>query len=243
MKNIARFGTVVLAVGFLAAFALPALGQSLFSRGFCGLSLGGLFPTGEFNQHVPQEGYGAAAYYTWRLGRSPLLVGVEAAYSEYGHAHRVEYLEGIPEAGVDVDTSNSIAQGLLLLRLQPRSGRIVTFVEGLAGMSYLWTETTIGDPDDEGSYSASETNLYDFTWTAGVGAGVSFRLKAPGGGSDPELSRAGGFLELKVRYMAGGWAEYLKKGSIVVDGNGYTYTPERSTTNVITVQVGFSWFF
>ncbi len=204
--------------------------------------MGGLFPTGAFNDHVRQEGYGVACYYARRLGRSPFLVGGEINYSEYGHSRRVEYLEGIPEVGVDVDTTNSIVQGLLLLRLQPRTGRVLSFVEALAGVGYFWTETTIGDSEaDEGPYS-SETNLDDFAWTAGLGGGLSIRLSKPRA-SDLEFARGGAFLEIKARYMAGGRAEYLKKGSIIVDGNSYTFTPERSATSAVTVQIGFSWFF
>lgn len=242
MRSPARIGAIVLTVGLLVWFAVPAAGQSLLPRKLGGISLGGLFPTGAFNQHVSQEGYGVAAYYAHRLGPSPFLLGGEISYFEYGHAHRVEYLQGIPEVGVDVDTSNSIAQGLLTLRFQPRRGRIVSFAEALAGLSYIWTESTIGNNAPDNWPIASETNFDDVTWTAGVGAGLSFRLRKPRG-SAPEFARSGAFLELKVRYMAGGQAQYLKKGSIVVVGNAYTFTPERSATSFVTVQLGLSWFY
>jgi hypothetical protein len=51
------------------------------------------------------------------------------------------------------------------------------------------------------------------------------------------------FFELKVRYLAGGQADYLKKGSLVFDGNDYYFTPDRSATSVITVQAGISLVF
>jgi hypothetical protein len=242
MKILERLAWIGLAATFLLFPAPPALGQSFQARNLGGFSLGGLFPTGAFNDHVSQEGYGLAGYYAKRIGAGPLLVGLEFTYSEYGHSRRVEYLEGIPEVGVNVDTTNSIAQSLLLLRLQPRSGRVMSFVEALAGVGYLWTESAIGDNDDDDVTSASETNFDDWTWTAGVGAGISFRLrKWQGSGAD--IAGRGAFLELKARYMAGGRAEYLKKGSIIVVGNEYSFTPERSATSAFTVQVGLSWFF
>jgi len=231
-----------LAAALLILTAVPALGQSLSLRNLVGLAGGGLFPAGAFNDHVTQEALGAALYYARRAGRSPFLLGIEFSYSDYGHAKRIEYLEGIPDVGVDVNTYNSIVQGLLLLRLQPRSGRVLTYVEALAGASYLWTQTTIGDYDDDDDYLASETNFDDWTWAAGAGAGLSVRVDKgriePSGQWHPRT-----FLEIKVRYMAGGQASYLKKGSIVVEGDGYSFTPERSATSFFTAQVGVSFLF
>lgn len=242
MKIPERLVWIGLAAIFLLFAARPALGQSLRTRGLAGFSLGGLFPTGAFNDHVSQEGYGLAGYYARRIGAGPLLVGVEFSYSEYGHSRRVEYLEGIPEVGVKVDTTNSISQGLLLLRLQPLRGRVTSFVEALAGVGYLWTESAIGGGDDDDGTLASETNFDDWTWTAGVGAGISFRLWK-WSGTDADIAGRGAFLELKARYMAGGQAEYLKRGSIIVVGNEYSFTPERSATSTFTVQAGLTWLF
>jgi len=232
-----------LAVALVVFPAVPAFGQSLAQRNLVGLACGGLFPTGAFNDHVSQEAFGMALYYAKRAWRSPFLLGIELSYSDYSHVRRIEYLEGIPEVGVNVDTYNSIAQGLLFLRLQPLSGRVLAYVEALAGASYLWTQTTIGDYDDDGGDSlASETNFEDWTWAAGAGAGLSIRV-------DKGRIEASGqwhpwtFLEIKVRYMAGGRARYLKQGSIVVEGDGYSFTPERSATSFFTAQAGISFLF
>jgi hypothetical protein len=240
MKFLKRLAWIGLAATLLLFPAFPAFGQSYQARSQFGLSLGGLFPTGAFNHHVSQEGYGLATCYARRIGAGPLLVGAEFLYSEYGHTRRVEYLEGIPEVGVKVDTTNSIFQGLLLLRLQPRRGRVTSFIEALAGVSYLWTESAIGG-DDEGTL-ASETNFDDWAWAAGVGAGLSFRLKEQKVGG-AVIEDRGVYLELKARYMAGGQAEYLKKGSIIVVGNEYSFTPERSATSFFSIQAGVSWVF
>jgi hypothetical protein len=240
MRHPGRIGRIVLAAGLLAGPALPAFSQAVLPRYLLSVAVGGLFPTGAFNEHVGQEGYGCMASFARRLWHSPLLAGCEFDFSEYGHSRRYEYLEGIPDVGVPVNTTNSLGQLLLLLRLQPRSGRLTTFVEALAGCSYFSTETTIGNSGVDDEPMASETNFDDATWTAGLGAGLSFQIWKQ---SIPEYSHRGTFLELKVRYMAGGKAEYLKKGSIVVVGNEYTLTPERSATSFLTVQAGITWFF
>jgi hypothetical protein len=233
---------IVLLAGLLFLPASLSFGQSDLPRGLYGLSCGGLFPAGGFNDHVSQNGFGLDFYYGRRIGQAPLFVGLEISVSFYGHVRRQEYLEGIPEVGVDVDTYNNIGQGLLFIRLQPRRGTVVTFIEGLAGISDLFTETTISGRGYESEEISSETNLEDFTVTAGAGAGLSVRLDKSRG-RDPDRARRGGFLEFKVRYMAGGRADYLKKGSIVVEGNQFTFTPERSATSFVTAQVAFSWFF
>jgi hypothetical protein len=240
MRRKGRIARIVLAAGLLAWPVLSARGQTVLPRKVCSLSIGGLFPTGAFNEHVGRPGFGLAFSFAWRLWNSPLFAGAEIDYAEYGHSRRYEYLEGIPDVGVPVDTTNSISHGFFLLRLQPRGGRIMSFVEALAGFTYLWTETSIGNHDVGDPAMASETNFDDDTWAAGVGAGLSFQISAP---ADPKFARRGAFIELKARYMAGGRAEYLKKGSIVITGNEYSFTPERSATSFLAVQAGLTWFF
>ncbi|HMA54382.1 MAG TPA: hypothetical protein VKT17_07955 [Acidobacteriota bacterium] len=231
-------GKIILMAGLLFFPALPSSGQAPPFRNISGLTAGGLFPTGPFNDHVSQEGVGLGGFYARRLGSSPLLVGADLSFADYGHTSWVAYLLGVPEIGVD--TKNSIIQGLALLRIQPRTGRVKTFVEGLAGISYLYTATAVGTLDD-GS-TDWETNHHDWTWTAGAGAGLSILL-GKSWAADPGESPRRTFFELKVRYLAGGQADYLKKGSLVFDGSDYVLTPDRSATSVITVQAGFSVVF
>ncbi len=218
----------VLAVALLAGAGL-SFGQAPQFRNLIGVAAGGLFPAGAFNDHVRQEGVGAGFFYARRLGPSPLLAGVELSFFDYGHKSWVAYLLGLPE--VVGDTSNSIFQGLAVLRIQPRTGRVTTFVEGLAGFSDFFTATAVGT-DDEGE-TDWELDLDDWTWAAGVGAGMSILVgKRPPAASGEKLHRT--FFEIKARYLAGGRADYLKKGS---------FTPERSATSVITVQAGLSFVF
>jgi hypothetical protein len=241
---LAAFARIILTGGLLAGMVIAAFGQSRLPRTLDGLALGGLFPTGAFNQHVSQEGLGAAAYYARRLGRSPLMLGLEVSYAEYGHVYREEFAADSPDGVVDVNTSNNLSQAVVLLRLQPRRGRIMTFLEALAGASYFWTRTTVGEsePEEDLSPLAADNDFEDIAWSAGVGAGLSVQLMKSEK-ADPTFPRSGLFLELKVRYMAGGQAEYLKKGSIVVVGGEYTFTPERSATSHVTVQLGLSFLY
>jgi hypothetical protein len=242
MKIRSAIKPTVLLAGLLFSVALPSFGQSGLPRHMYGLAFGGLFPVGDFNDHVSQDGFGVGLYYGWRLRHTPLFMGVEFSVSLYGHSRREEFLEGIPEVPLDVVTENNIGQSFLFVRLQPRSGRVTTFVEGLAGISYFWTDTTITGHGLSDNDISSNTNFDDGTWAAGGGAGLSVRLGRPRVQVSGRAQR-GAFLEFKVRYLAGGWANYLKKGSIVVEGNEFSFTPERSATSFVTAQAGFSWFF
>lgn len=233
---------IVFAAVMLFGPAILSFAQSLQPRVLRGFSLGGLFPTGAFNEHVKQDGLAVGFYLAIRAGNSPVFIGAELSGSDYGHAHRHVSLEGIPEVRLDVDTSNSIGQGLLFVRIQPAIGYVMTYVEGLAGLSYLFTETTISEHEYPYDEVGSDVNFHSLTVTAGAEAGLSIRLNKRRA-QDPDRGWGGSFIDLKVRYMAGGRASYLKEGALVVEGNDVAYFPDRSATSFITVQAGFSWFF
>jgi hypothetical protein len=236
--------------GRAAGFLLPAallffsavlsFGQPPASRNIWGISTGGLFPTGAFNDHVSQEGFALGLFFGRRPWNAPVYLGFELSGSFYGYAHRHEFLEGIPEVRFDVETFNNIIQGLLFLRAQPRRGAVRPFVEGLAGVSYLYTDTTISGHEFPWDEVGSDTNFSDFTVTAGAGGGLAIHL----GWSRvryPDRPRGETLLDIKVRYMAGGRAKYLKQGSIVVVGDQLTYSYDESATSFITVQAGLSF--
>jgi len=217
---------------------VPSFGQPGRSpAGLRGFTLGGLFPSGAFDSHVGRDGGTAAIHLAKRSGLSSFFVGLELSFGYYGHVHRHAYMDNIPEVQLDVDTYNNIAQGLFFVRLQPRVGDVSPYVEGLAGVSYIFTDTTVSDDDAEDDV-AYNINFDDWTVTAGAGAGVIVRLhKRRGGGG------GGTFLDFKVRYMAGGRATYLTQGGLVVEGDQVRYTVDRSGTSFVTVQAGLTWFF
>ena len=215
-------GTLLAAL-FLISSALSAFAQSGLVRRTWGGSLGGLSPTGEFRDRIDRVGIGIGLFYGWRIGNAPIFVGGEFTAQEIGHKLIT----------TDADSYNSLLQGLAFVRLRPRTGSVVTYLEALAGLSYVTTETDYGL--DEYGDAIIETDSDDIVLAAGFGGGVSFRLGRRGA----ETGRLGGgtYLDLKVRYMTGGRASYL----VVLPDE--SLLPERSRTDFLTVQVGFSWFF
>jgi hypothetical protein len=187
-----------------------------------GFTAGGLFPMGEFNSKVGKDAVGASLFYAWRVKDAPVFFGAEAA----GHIYAYSLFS-------NDDTYNFVAQGLAFLRLQPMTGSVVAYLEAVAGVNYLNTSTEYYD-EDTGEYY-SETEFDDVTVAAGVGAGLCMQL----GRGPRSLGRDGRptYLDFKVRYMFGGRADYL-----IEAGDG-SLSPERSKTNVVTLQIGLTWFF
>ena len=213
---------VALAGLLILSFVLASYGQAGLPRRTWGCAASGLFPTGDFNRHTGKNSFGAGLYGGWRIGNSPLLFGIEADAQFNG----VSLFR-------KSDSYNTVLQGLAFLRLQPRSGTVITYVEVVAGCNYLSTETVYaGDIEDEDS---STIEIQDVTPAAGAGAGLCIKLDRhaanPGGKGRPT------YLEFKVRYVAGGHANYMKELA------GGTLVPEHSATSFITAQMGLSWFF
>lgn len=213
---------IVLAAIFLISSASFAWGQAGPPRRAWGMMAGGLFPMGEFNYKVGMDAIGASVFFAWRIGRTPVYGGVEAA----GHIY--------PRSlGVDDDSYNTVIQWLAFLRLQPRGRSAVPCLEVLAGLHFLRTSTVYYD--DYYSEYYTETDFQGIAAAAGAGAGLCMPL----GRGARTTTRFGkpSYLEFKVRYMLGDRADYLRE---LADGS---FGKERSRTDFLTAQIGLSWFF
>jgi len=208
-----------------------------------GLTLGGGFPLGEFRANIGHPGGGLDFFLGTRLGNSSFVAGFDLSYILYGIESRDEYLSGTIPLQVEVETTNNILQGLLFLRFQPFGGRVRPYIEALAGLSYLFTDTSIYDEDGlDREEIASDINFDDATLAVGAGAGMEIRL-GKYRSSGRSMRRPEYFLDLKVRYVSGGTAQYLREGAIVQDGDGVTYLYNESKTNLVSIQIGLSVSF
>lgn len=121
-----------------------------------------------------------------------------------------------------------------MLRAQPRSGPVRPYVDGLIGLKYLFTRTSVTDVDGDETI-ASDTDLGDTTFSYGVGGGLQIPLTK---GRESRI-----ILDTNVRYLRGGRADYLRRGSIIVDNGTVFYDILSSRTDVLTVQVGVMFQF
>ena len=202
-------------------------------------------PQGEFRDNVDRNGYGISGNGMIGMGLLPMKLGLELGYVRYGSESRREPLSTtIPDVTVRVQNDNNIFLGHILLRVQPPLGplvKVTPYIDGLIGFNYLFTETKIEDVD-KFTEVVSSTNFDDLTLSYGIGGGLMFKL-ADLGAPGPGLNIMGILLDIKVRYLYGGEAEYLKKGSIRRENGKVFYDATKSKTDLMLYQLGIVFSF
>lgn len=202
-------------------------------------------PQNEFADNVDNTGFGGSARFLYNLPSSALSVGATVGFLVYGTDTRNEQLSpNIPEVTVDVNTSNNIFMSHVLLRLQsPRRAFVKPYLIGMFGFNYLFTETTIKDEDDWGDDddNYSSTNFDDITFSYGGGGGLAIKVYDGYGKNSSGLDAVN--IDIGLRFIAGGEAEYLKKGDILRDDGNIKYNTNKSTTDLLTIHVGVSFDF
>ncbi|MES2765873.1 MAG: hypothetical protein V4642_08400 [Bacteroidota bacterium] len=207
-----------------------------------GLILG--LPRNEFRDNVTNPGFGIGGHIGYAPNKMPLMFGVEFDYMAYGmETTKVPFNESTTgRVNVDLQTTNSIVSGHLFSRLQPATGLLRPYVDALVGFNYLNTSSSVNDEYSDQSI-ASSINFQDGAFSYGAGAGVMFKILDGNLGEDQmgETHFGTTLLDFRVRYMKGGEAEYLKRGSIKEDPNDktkVTYDVYKSRTDMLTFRLG-----
>lgn len=223
----------------ILALAPLAFGQDRFQASLNFL-MG--YPQSEFRANVDRTFYGLSGEFLCRLRNSPFSFGVSLEYLNYGSETRTERWEAAaPEVWVDVTTRNSLLSMAAVLRLSPEAGVIRPYVEGLVGFNYLFTYTSVSDDDAWSEDIATTTNFDDWALTYGVGTGAILRaleVRNRRGRSIFSL-----YLEIGLRYLKGGTAEYLREDGILRDRASLTYSPLTSTTDLVKSRLGIVFTF
>jgi hypothetical protein len=213
------------------------------------VAVGGQFmvgvPTGEFSERLDGAiGYGLTGQFIYHIPRIPVGVGAELGFLVYGQETIRERFGsgGLGRVEVDVITTNNIGFGHLLFRLQPPAGTFRPYADGLIGLNYLFTQSRIQDVrgGDRPEIAAS-TNFDDIAFSFGGGAGFQALLldRVSETGQRGQL-----LLDVRLRYMRGQEADYLKRGSIRETATGeLEFDVERSRTDLLMPQVGVSFRF
>ena len=196
-------------------------------------------PQKDFADNVDNTGYGASGQFAYFLGDTPIAVGGEVGFLNYGTVKRFEqFSPDIPEVLLRVSTTNNIVLTHGFVRVQPRTGPVRPYFDGLIGFKYLFTRTSIQDENFSGETIASSTNFDDLAFSYGIGGGMTIRVwegeSGRRGQAPAQLS-----IHLGARYLWGAEARYLKKGSIRQDSNGdVIYDVFQSKTDMLTPQIG-----
>lgn len=232
MKKIRSAGTIL--IGILALCQM-SLADNRFQAS---LNFLVAYPQSGFKSNVDRTFYGLSGEFFFRLPRSPFSVGLSLEYLNYGNETRTGPLSAdIPEVWVDVTTRNCVFSPAAVLRLSPAEGPFCPYFEGLIGFNYLFTYTSLGWSED----IASSTNFDDWAFTYGAGAGAIVRVLDVRGQEGRSVFSLD--LEMGLRYMKGGNAEYLREGSILRDRGSITYTPLISTTDLLKTRLGIALRF
>jgi len=239
MKN--KFGLILV---FILLVSISSVNAQAPFQGGLNFAIG--LPQGEFKENVEAVGLGLSGDFCYNFANSPLAIGLSFGFLNYGSETREEpWSQTIPDVFVDVTTTNNIFMGHALMRVQPPRGAFLPYLEGLVGFSYLTTDTRV---EDQGGLNeddiASSNNFNDITFSYGAGGGFMIQVYKPDRTRSIQSSLAGVYIDLRVRYLKGGIAEYLKEGSIDIDeDSNVNYDVDESFTDLITIHIGVTAAF
>lgn len=223
-----------LIIVIVAPLLMPLVGSAQHFQGNLDLVVG--VPRGEFRDNVDRAGLGLEVGIGWAPRGAPFMVGIDFQYLNYGDESRREpFSTTIPDVTVKVSTTNDIFMSHLAVRLQPNEGFFRPYMEGLAGVNYLFTRTEISNVSTDEEV-ASSTNFDDAAFSYGGGAGAMFRVYESTDDANAGLKEV--LINVGTRYMLGGEAEYLKEGSVRRENGRVAYDVSKSETDLLTFRVG-----
>ena len=191
-------------------------------------------PVGDFNKFSDDVGFGGNMefFFFSPSERTPYGLGINLSYLSYGaHFYDDPYSE---ELELSFDRANNFASAHLLFQIAPYKGTIRPYFETLFGASYIYSLTEIGYDHD------GPVNLWidDWAWSYGAGAGFKFFITG-----DPFFNSGSSYIDFKVRYLFGTSAEYLDRNSVEVYYDEVYYSVIESKTDMLTLSLGFYFFF
>lgn len=237
MKTSYIFGFLLL-TGFL--FYFPIHAQEI--QGEVDFLVG--IPRGEFKEQLNRAGVGIGFIGGYRFKKSPFMLGLDFGYLSYGSDKSDVRIFTAPEFPLElVNKYNFINLDFLIRLIQSNPDALFRpYLDGLFGINYLSTDTVLREKGILGSGREllQETSFNDTVLNYGVGAGLLIRIYQPPKQEKTlgEIIARGVYLNLTGRYMFGGEAEYLKKGSIRRENGQVFYDVSKSNTDLFYMKLG-----
>jgi hypothetical protein len=227
----------------MLALMVPTLAMARLEAGL-GLSLG--WPAGDFQDEVDFAG-GAGGRVGWGTGdESPVKFTLffDVNYLNYGRESRVEpFSYTIPDVTVRVTTDNFLMHFNPGISVGRSRGIVRPYAEIFGGLTYIATKTKIEDDNLFSESFVESTNFDDFAFNIGGGGGLKFRVwESPAKLEKVDLREV--LIDIKLSYIKGGEAEYLKKGSIErLENATIRYDTIKSDTDIVQARIGVYFTF
>jgi hypothetical protein len=225
----------ILATGPLAAQQRQGVGN-----GTAALNLMLVVPQGEFKEASDDLGVGLGFDIAYVFDRMPLAVGFEGGFAVMGQSTFNVPLGNIQIVYVDVTSTNDLFLGHVFARLQPQHGAFRPYVEGLLGLSYFVTSSSVKN-ESTNEEIASSINNSDVAFSYGASGGIAYRVYS-GGGDDGDAKPVEIYIDARLRYLYGGTARYYKDDAVYLDQQNNVKFDESkrasSTTDMLTPQLG-----
>ncbi len=196
---------------------------------------------GAFKENTGNDGFGLTGEFFYSPSRSIFSIGVSAGFLIYGMESRRQPLSSeFPDFTIKVSTDNSMVLAQLVLRLQNPTGRLRPYVEGVAGLNYLYTETRIENVDDwyEDDRIAGKVDFDDTAFNYGAGGGIQWDVYTAKPREGQEFHPLSVALDFQAKYLIGEQARYLKEGSVHRENGKVLYDVKESKTDLVLIQIG-----
>ncbi len=214
-----------------------------------GLGLGLAWPQGEFEDHV-DFAIGGAGRVGWGFPQGAAAgfsVFADATYLNYGNDSRTEpFSTTIPDVTVRVETENFMVMVSPGISFGRRRGVVRPYLEAFGGITYIATTTSIKNLAVGSEDIASSTNFDDFTYNLGGGGGLQFQVwqRDESKPRQAAIELGSALIDLKLSWLKGGEAEYLKEGSISRGpGARISFDTIRSETDMVVARIGATLLF
>jgi len=191
-------------------------------------------PTGEFKEYTNSVGFGGNLefFFFSPSERTPYGLGINLSYISYGLHFFVD-----PESDelvLSSNRANNFASAHILFQIAPHIGTIRPYLETLFGGSYIFSVTDISYD----YYSPATLWIDDWAWSYGGGVGIKFFTTG-----SPFYDSGSTYIDFKVRYLQSTTVTYLDRNSVEYYGDEVYYSLSKSNADMLTVSLGFFFFF
>jgi len=206
---------------------------SSFAQPSASFSFTTAIPMGDFSSYSNNVGFGGNLefFFFSPSERTPYGLGINFSYASYGIHFFVD--PESDELSLSSNRANNFASVHMLFQIAPHTGTVRPYIETLFGGSYIFSFTEVG-------YDYYTASLWIDDWAWSYGGGVGLKFFATG---NPLFDSGSTYIDIKVRYLLSTEITYLDRNSVEYYGDEVYYSLSKSKADMLTVSIGFFFFF